>query len=487
MAGITSDNNQLKRSMKSRHMYMISLGGAIGTGLFVSTGYLINQAGPGGVVLSYLSGGLLMYLVMLCLAELSVIMPVTGSFQVYATKFIGPATGFTIGWLYWINWIVAVGSEWVGAGMLMNRWFPDIPAWIWIALVIAFMFLLNAFSASLFAESEFWFSSIKVITIALFVLLGVGAILGILPFEGLGSIPIRSGFAHEGGLFPNGFIPVFMTMVAVNFSYQGTELIGVAAGESENPEQEVPKAARNTIWRILFLFVASVFILSSLIPWKEAGLTDSPFVLVFDKMGIPFAADIMNFVILTALLSASNSGLYASSRMLWALSKSNMASPFLSKLSRRGVPFRALTVSAIVASVALVSSIVAPDTVFLWLSGISGFAGILVWMGVALSQYLFRRRYLAEGNRLDDLKYKVKLFPLVPILAIILCLVALVGLAFDEEQKIALYYGIPFTAACYGVYYLFYRSKYEQTAGLPAQEKERKAAEPRDGQVSGAL
>lgn len=466
---------------------MISLGGAIGTGLFVSTGYLINQAGPGGVVLSYLSGGLLMYLVMLCLAELSVIMPVTGSFQVYATKFIGPATGFTIGWLYWINWIVAVGSEWVGAGMLMNRWFPDIPAWIWIALVIAFMFLLNAFSASLFAESEFWFSSIKVITIALFVLLGVGAILGILPFEGLGSIPIRSGFAHEGGLFPNGFIPVFMTMVAVNFSYQGTELIGVAAGESENPEQEVPKAARNTIWRILFLFVASVFILSSLIPWKEAGLTDSPFVLVFDKMGIPFAADIMNFVILTALLSASNSGLYASSRMLWALSKSNMASPFLSKLSRRGVPFRALTVSAIVASVALVSSIVAPDTVFLWLSGISGFAGILVWMGVALSQYLFRRRYLAEGNRLDDLKYKVKLFPLVPILAIILCLVALVGLAFDEEQKIALYYGIPFTAACYGVYYLFYRSKYEQTAGLPAQEKERKAAEPRDGQVSGSV
>ncbi|MFD0698756.1 amino acid permease [Paenibacillus sp. GCM10027628] len=464
---IKESNNQLKRSMKSRHMLMISLGGAIGTGLFVSTGYLINQAGPGGVILSYLSGGLLMYLVMLCLSELAVIMPVTGSFQVYATKFIGPATGFTIGWLYWINWIVAVGSEWVGAGMLMNRWFPHIPSWIWIAIVIVFMFLLNAFSASLFAESEFWFSSIKVITIALFVLLGIAAITGILPFEGLSSAPIRSGFAHDGGLFPNGFVPVFMTMVAVNFSYQGTELIGIAAGESENPEKEIPKATRNTIWRILLLFVASVFILSSLIPWKEAGLTDSPFVLVFDKMGIPFAADIMNFVILTALLSASNSGLYASSRMLWALSKSNMASPFLSKLSSRGVPFRALIVSAIIASVALISSIVAPDTVFLWLSGISGFAGILVWMGVALSHYLFRRRYIAEGNRLEDLKYKVKLFPFVPILAIILCLIALIGLAFDEEQKIALYYGIPFTIVCYGVYYLFYRSKYEQTVVEP--------------------
>jgi amino acid permease len=475
---IKESNDQLKRSMKSRHMYMISLGGAIGTGLFVSTGYLINQAGPGGVILSYLSGGLLMYLVMLCLAELAVIMPVTGSFQVYATKFIGPATGFTIGWLYWINWIVAVASEWVGAGMLMNRWFPHVPPWAWIALIIAFLFLLNAISASLFAESEFWFSSIKVITITLFVLLGIAAITGIIPFEGLSSAPIRSGFTHDGGLFPHGFVPVFMTMVAVNFSYQGTELIGIAAGESDNPEKEIPKATRNTIWRILFLFVASIFILSSLIPWNEAGLTDSPFVLVFDKMGIPFAADIMNFVILTALLSASNSGLYASSRMLWSLSKSNMASPYLSKLTSNGVPFRALIVSAIVASVALISSIVAPDTVFLWLSGISGFAGILVWMGVALSQYLFRRRYMAEGNRLDDLKYKVKLFPLVPILAIILCLVALVGLAFDKEQKIALYYGIPFTIVCYGVYYLFYRKKYEQTVGHSEQKNGEESSSP---------
>lgn len=463
---IEEKDNRLKRSMKSRHMFMISLGGAIGTGLFVSTGYLINQAGPGGVVLAYLAGGLLMYLVMLCLAELAVVMPVTGSFQAYTTKFIGPATGFTIGWLYWINWIVAVGSEWVGAGILMTRWFPDVPSWVWISLFIVLMFLLNAFSASLFAESEFWFSGIKVTTIMLFILLGLAAIVGLMPFEGLNAAPIRSGFAHDGGLFPNGFIPVFMTMVAVNFSYQGTELIGIAAGESENPEESVPRATRNTIWRILFLFVASVFVLGSLIPWQEAGLTDSPFVLVFDKMGIPFAADIMNFVILTALLSASNSGLYASSRMLWALSKSNMASPYLSKLTPQGVPFRALIVSAVIASLALISSVVAPDTVFLWLTGISGFAGIMVWMGVALSQYVFRRRFIAEGNSVHDLKYRVRLFPFVPIFAIVLCIVALVGLAFDQEQKIALYYGIPFTIICYLVHYLFYRHKHpkqEQT------------------------
>ncbi|PEZ75593.1 amino acid permease [Bacillus sp. AFS017274] len=457
-----TNENQLKRSMKSRHLFMISLGGVIGTGLFLSSGYTISQAGPGGTILAYLVGGLIMYLVMLCLGELTVAMPVTGSFQTYATKYIGPATGFTIGLMYWLTWVVTVGSEFTASGLLMQRWFPHTSVWMWSAVFAILIFLLNSFSVKIFAETEFWFSGIKIITIILFIVLGGSAMLGFIPMDDRASAPMLSNFTGDGGLFPNGLLPVFMAMISVNFAFSGTELIGIAAGESENPEKDVPRSIRNVIWRTMFFFVGAIFVLSGLISWKEAGVIESPFVMVFDNIGIPYAADIMNFVIITALLSVANSGLYASTRMLWSLSNEKMISSFLGKVTSNGVPLNALAVSMAVACLSLLSSVFAPDTVYVVLVAISGFAVVVVWIGIVLSQYMFRKHFLKMGGDIKNLKFRTPLYPFVPIAACVLCLASCIGLAFDTSQRIALYCGVPFIILCYLFYYMKNRGNKNQ-------------------------
>ncbi|MGG0409857.1 amino acid permease [Peribacillus simplex] len=457
-----TNENQLKRSMKSRHLFMISLGGVIGTGLFLSSGYTISQAGPGGTILAYLVGGLIMYLVMLCLGELTVAMPVTGSFQTYATKYIGPATGFTIGLMYWLTWVVTVGSEFTASGLLMQRWFPHTSVWMWSAVFAILIFLLNSFSVKIFAETEFWFSGIKIITIILFIVLGGSAMLGFIPMDDRASAPMLSNFTVDGGLFPNGLLPVFMAMISVNFAFSGTELIGIAAGESENPEKDVPRSIRNVIWRTMFFFVGAIFVLSGLISWKEAGVIESPFVMVFDNIGIPYAADIMNFVIITALLSVANSGLYASTRMLWSLSNEKMISSFFGKVTSNGVPLNALAVSMAVACLSLLSSVFAPDTVYVVLVAISGFAVVVVWIGIVLSQYMFRKHFLKMGGDIKNLKFRTPLYPFVPIAACVLCLASCIGLAFDASQRIALYCGVPFIVLCYLFYYMKNRGNKNQ-------------------------
>ncbi|MDF1998799.1 amino acid permease [Peribacillus frigoritolerans] len=457
-----TNENQLKRSMKSRHLFMISLGGVIGTGLFLSSGYTISQAGPGGTILAYLVGGLIMYLVMLCLGELTVAMPVTGSFQTYATKYIGPATGFTIGLMYWLTWVVTVGSEFTASGLLMQRWFPHTSVWMWSAVFAILIFLLNSFSVKIFAETEFWFSGIKIITIILFIVLGGSAMLGFIPMDDRASAPMLSNFTVDGGLFPNGLLPVFMAMISVNFAFSGTELIGIAAGESENPEKDVPRSIRNVIWRTMFFFVGAIFVLSGLISWEEAGVIESPFVMVFDNIGIPYAADIMNFVIITALLSVANSGLYASTRMLWSLSNEKMISSFFGKITSNGVPLNALVISMAVACLSLLSSVFAPDTVYVVLVAISGFAVVVVWIGIVLSQYMFRKHFLKMGGDIKNLKFRTPLYPFVPIAACVLCLASCIGLAFDASQRIALYCGVPFIILCYLFYYMKNRGNKNQ-------------------------
>lgn len=457
-----TNENQLKRSMKSRHLFMISLGGVIGTGLFLSSGYTISQAGPGGTILAYLVGGIIMYLVMLCLGELTVAMPVTGSFQTYATKYIGPATGFTIGLMYWLTWVVTVGSEFTASGLLMQRWFPHTSVWMWSAVFAILIFLLNSFSVKIFAETEFWFSGIKIITIILFIVLGGSAMLGFIPMVDRASAPMLSNFTVDGGLFPNGLLPVFMAMISVNFAFSGTELIGIAAGESENPEKDVPRSIRNVIWRTMFFFVGAIFVLSGLISWKEAGVIESPFVMVFDNIGIPYAADIMNFVIITALLSVANSGLYASTRMLWSLSNEKMISSFFGKITSNGVPLNALVISMAVACLSLLSSVFAPDTVYVVLVAISGFAVVVVWIGIVLSQYMFRKDFLKMGGDIKNLKFRTPLYPFVPIAACVLCLASCIGLAFDASQRIALYCGVPFIILCYLFYYMKNRGNKDQ-------------------------
>ncbi|WP_413627596.1 amino acid permease [Fructilactobacillus vespulae] len=443
--------SDLKREISARQMLMISLGGVIGTGLFLSSGYTIHEAGPVGTVLAYLLGAVIVYLVMLCLGELSVAMPETGSFHVYAQKYLGQSAGFVVAILYWLTWTIALGSEFTAAGLIMQHWFPQIPTWIWSLLFIVLIFLINACSVKWFAETEFWFSSVKVAAIIAFILLGFGAIVGLLKYNGTQQIIGFKNF-YQNGLFPNGFGGVFTTMLTVNFAFSGTELIGITAGEAKHPEKTLPKAIKATLIRLILFFIGSMIVMSSLISYKEAGVTQSPFVLIFTKMGIPYAADIMNFVVLTAIISAANSGLYASTRMLWSLANEGIISKVFQKTNRHHIPIYALVTSMIGGVLALLSAVYAAGSVYLVLVSISGLAVVFVWMAIALSQLRFRKVYLAGGNKVSDLKFKTPLYPITPIVAFILCFLSSVLIWFDPNQRIALYYTVPFVIGCYVFY-----------------------------------
>ncbi|MBW8356535.1 MULTISPECIES: amino acid permease [Pseudomonas] len=448
----------LTRSLKSRHIFMLSLGGVIGTGLFMGSGVTINQGGPWGAILSYLVAGFLMYLVMVCLGELSVQMPVSGSFQAHATKYIGPATGFMIGWVYWMSWATTVGLEFTAAGMLMQRWFPDVPIWYWSALFVALLFGINALATRAFGEAEYWFAGIKVLAILSFIVVGALVIFGVIDLPSGAPAPMFDNLKGDS-LFPNGLPAVFAVMMTVVYAFQGCEIMGVAAGETDQPEKSIPRAVRNVVFRVLIFYVLAVMVLAAIIPWQQAGLVESPFVQVFDMVGIPYAADLMNFVILTAILSVGNSGLYASTRILWAMSKSGMAPKALSPLSKQGVPLRALFITLCFALISLMTSFIAADTLFMVLMAVSGMAGTVTWIVIALAQYRFRRQFLREGGQLEQLKYRAPWFPLVPLLCIVLCSSLFVFLAMDETQRPSLYWGSGFIALCYGAYYLMQRKR----------------------------
>ena len=447
----------LRRSMGPRHLIMIAMGGVIGSGLFLSSGYTISQAGPLGAVIAYLVGAFVVYLVMACLGELAIAYPVSGAFHIYASRSIGPATGFATAWLYWLCWAVAIGSEFTASGLLMQRWFPDIEVWVWCLVFAAMLFGFNAFSSKFFGESEFWFSIVKVGAIIALIVFGGAALFGFHPLSESNNHPfLLENFNTSGGLFPNGFTGVLVTALAVFYAFSGSELIGVAAGETKDPAKNIPKAMRSTVIRLLIFFVGAIAVIAATVPFDQVGLDESPFVTVFSSVGIPFAADIMNFVIITALLSAGNSGLFSCARMLYSLADEGHAPRALKRLTRRGIPLIALSVSMVGGLASLVSSVAAPETVYLALVSIAGFAVVGVWMSITASHFFHRRAFVRNGGRVEDLAYKAPLFPLVPILAFTLCLVSLVGIAFDPSQIAALYFGVPFVAACY----LFFHFRY---------------------------
>jgi arginine/ornithine permease len=450
--------NQLTRSLKSRHLFMIALGGVIGTGFFNGSGYTISQAGPIGAILSYIVGGLVMYFIMLCLGELTLANPSSGSFQDYATRFIGPGTGFMVGWLYWLGWAATVALELVTIGSTMKRWFPDVHIWVWSLVFGAVLFIVNALSARSFAETEFWFAIIKVSMIVVFIIIGAVALFGFIPLQGGGGV----SNLWKDGIFPNGFSTILMTMIAVNFSFQGTELVGIAAGESENPEETLPKAIHQTVYRTILFFGLAIAILVCLIPWKQAGVGESPFILAIEKMGIPYAADIMNFVIITALLSVANSGLYAATRMLYALSNNGMAPKLLGKITKRGVPLWALIISFSIAGLSLLTSVYAADTVYMWILSIAGTTAVIAWMGIAAAQFFFRRKFIADGGKVEDLPFRTPFYPFVPILAFGLNAIVMLSQVLDPETAMSVYLGIPAIILCYVIYYVFVDKKRKQ-------------------------
>ncbi|AKK11125.1 amino acid permease [Corynebacterium uterequi] len=433
-ASSTAESRQLKRSLSTRHLTMIAVGGSIGTGLFVASGATISQAGPGGALLAYSLIGLMVWLVMQSLGELAAYLPLAGSFQEYGTRFVSPSFGFAIGWNYWFNWAITLAAELVAAALVMKFWFPDVPSIVWSALFLAVIFGLNALSARAYGEGEFWFASIKVVTVLVFVVLGVAMIAGILG----GTSPGFENWIAGEAPFVDGSIGVLAVFIAAGYSFQGTELVGVAAGEAQDPGRTLPKAIRTIFWRILLFYIGAIAVIGFLIPYTDPNLLNSaednisvsPFTLVFERAGIAVAASVMNAVILTSVLSAGNSGLYASARMLYSMARNGLAPLYFTKLNSKRVPMRALVATTAIGAVGFITSLVGDGAAYTFLLTLSALAGFLTWMGISLCHLRFRRALDAQGVALESLPYRAPFGPWGSILALVMCFAVVLGQAY---------------------------------------------------------
>ena len=410
---MSTEQDQLNPDLKIRHIGMISLGGVIGAGLFIGSGAVINATGPGSI-LSYALAGLIVILVMRMLGEMSTANPTSGSFSTYASDAIGPWAGFTIGWLYWFFWVVVIAIEAIAGAAIMQYWIPNFPLWLMALILTVLLTLTNLFSVKSFGEFEYWFSLIKVISIGLFLVLGLCVIFGWFP--GIDA-PGTSNLVGIGGFMPSGISSVLLGITVVIFSFMGTEIVAIAAGESAHPAKAVRIATNSVIWRILIFYIGSITIVVTLLPWNSTTLLVSPFVAVLDYIGIPAAAQIMNFVVLTAVLSCLNSALYANSRMLFGMAKKGDAPKAFLKLSKKGVPIRAILFSTIFSYIAVIISYVSPDKVFLFLINSSGAVALLVYLVIAVSQLRMRKRLERENP--DALQLKMWLFPYLTYATII--------------------------------------------------------------------
>ncbi|MCP1186668.1 amino acid permease [Paenibacillus sp. 1781tsa1] len=427
----TTTGPSLKKGLRARHMTMIALGGSIGTGLFLASGTAISTAGPGGALIAYAAVGIMVYFLMTSLGELATFMPDSGSFNTYAARFVDPALGFAMGWNFWYNWAVTIAAELAAATVLIKYWFPDSSSMLWSLLFLVLIFALNVLSVKGYGESEYWFAIIKVATVIIFLAVGVLMIFGIMGGEAVGFSNFTIGDAPIHG----GFFAVLGVFMAAGFSFQGTELIGVAAGESENPRENVPRAIRQVFWRILIFYILAITVISLIIPYTHPNLLKgdlenigvSPFTLVFEKAGLAIAASVMNAVILTSVLSAGNSGMYASSRVLYALARDGKAPRFLGKLNKKGIPMNALLLTTAVGMLAFLASLFGDGIVYTWLLNASGMCGFITWLGIAISHYRFRRAYVAQGRDLSDLPYRARWFPFGPIFAFVLCIIVIIG------------------------------------------------------------
>ena len=452
--------NHLHPPLKAPHLSMIAIGGSIGTGLFVASGATISQAGPGGAVLAYMVVGLMVYFLMTSLGEMAAYLPTSGSFATYGARYVDEGFGFALGWNYWYNWAVTIAVDLVAAQLVMAYWFPGVDGVLWSAVFLAIMFGLNAISVRGFGEAEYWFAAIKVATVIVFIGIGVLMILGIMRGgapEGLwGNLAL---WTQGDAPFAGGFAALIGVAMIVGFSFQGTELIGIAAGESEDPARNIPRAVRQVFWRILLFYVFAILVISLLIPYTDPQLLKndvgdiavSPFTLVFQRAGLLSAAAVMNAVVLTSVLSAGNSGMYASTRMLYTLACQRMAPRIFARVSANGVPVMALIATTVVAALCFLTNIFSPQAVYIWLLNLSGMTGFIAWLGIAISHYRFRKGYVAQGLQLSALPYRTTSFPFGPIFAFVLCMTITLGQnyqAFLQERidwtgVVATYIGLP--------------------------------------------
>ncbi|MGW7289156.1 amino acid permease [Streptomyces sp. NPDC054847] len=422
----------LTHGLKQRHLSMIALGGVIGAGLFVGSGAGIAAAGP-SIVVAYALSGLLVMLVMRMLGEMSAANPASGSFSVHAERAIGPWAGFTAGWAFWFLLCVAVGLEAIGAAGIMTGWFPGTPEWAWVALFMLVFCGTNLAAVKNFGEFEFWFAALKVGAIVLFLGIGVLAIAGVLPGS---EAPGTANLTGDGGFMPNGSEGLIVGLLASVFAYGGLETVTIAAAESEHPVQGVAKAVRTAMWRIAVFYIGSMAVIVTLVPWHEKAVAEKgPYVATLDHLGIDGAGQIMNVVVLIALLSAMNANIYGASRMACSLVARRQGPTALGRISG-GVPRTAVLVSSVFGFLCVLLSYWRPDDIFMWLLNTIGAIILVVWFFIAVSQLVLRRR--TERENPEKLVVKMWLFPGLTLLALAGMATVFALMLREEETRMQL-------------------------------------------------
>lgn len=439
-------DQHIQRGLKNRHIQMIALGGAIGTGLFYGSATVVKMAGP-AITLSYLIGGIVIFFIMRALGEMAVDHPVSGSFSQYAYQYWGELPGFVSGWNYWFNYVVVGMAELSVIGTYINYWWPDVPTWISALVCLVVVTLINTIDVKTYGEFEFWFAIIKVLAIIGMIIFGLVVIV-----FGIGNGGQPTGISNlwaYGGFFPNGINGLIMSLVLVMFSFGGVELVGITAGEAENPKKSIPQAINQVVWRVLLFYVGAMVVILSIFPWNQIETSGSPFVQIFSYVGIPSAANLLNFVVLTAALSAYNSALYSNGRMLYGLSVQGNAPKIFGKLNSSGTPVTAVLFSSAVTLSAVLLSYLNPEKVFLYFMALATISVIINWSTILIVQLKFRKHKEQENKSVD---FKMPLYPIASYISLIFLAMVVVIMAFMPDMRYSLYIAPVWLMCLYGAF-----------------------------------
>lgn len=436
LSTVSKKETQLHRGIKARQLTMIAIGGAIGTGLWFASGGAVSQSGPGGALFAFGLMGVIVYMMMQSLGEMATELPIVGSFEAYANRFIDPAFGFMVGWNYWFSWAITVAAEFVAAGLIVKYWLPDMPVTYVAIGSFVLLMALNLISTKSFAEAEYWFAGVKVLTIIVFLVVGVLMIVGIMGNHTMGfSNWVLDGGESGKAPFVGGIVAMLNVFLIAGFSFQGTELVGIAAAESENPRVNVPKAIRSVFFRILLFYLGSIIIVGTLVPFTSpdilggsvTNVAASPMTIVFKNAGFAAAASVINAVILTSVLSCGNSGLYTASRMLHAMSVRGNAPKVFSTVMKNGVPIYAVVATGAIAALSFFASIVGEGKIYMLFYNASGISGFIIWLGIAICHYRFRKAWVLQGHKVEDLKFRSRFYPFGPIFAMVSIVIVIFG------------------------------------------------------------
>ena len=446
---------QLQRELNNRHIQLIAIGGAIGTGLFLGSGQTISITGP-SLLFTYMLIGIVLFAFMRALGELLLSNSKFNSFVDIANEYLGPFGGFVIGWTYWVCWIVSSMSDLTAMGQYFAYWYPQVPHWLTVLFIVLLLISFNLLGARLFGELEFWFSIIKVVTIITMVI--VGLVLIFLSFKTEYGHASFGNLIHHGGMFPHGAAGFLMSFQIAVYSFIGIELIGVTAGETKNPEKTIPKAINNVPIRILLFYIGGLLVIMSVIPWFKVDPDSSPFVKLFTLIGVPFAAGIVNFVVLTAAASATNSGIYSNSRILFGLAKQGLGPKVLTKTNSNGVPYLSMLVSSITLLIAALLNFIFPDAIklFIYVTTLSTVLFLVVW-GMIIVSYIAYVKKNPEQHQSSA--FKLWGGKIIAYIVLSFFIFIFILLFFSKDTRVAI-----FISPLWFIFLFFYYKKYKNNA-----------------------